>query len=60
MSDKEYMSEWKAICKAYCKKVGAELLFVNEDSFGCEMPNGEMRHIHYEELADILGIDTNK
>ncbi len=56
----DYMAEWKAICKAYCDKVGAELLFVNEDSFGCEMPSGELRHIHADELEALLKANKRK
>lgn len=56
MSDAAYMREWTAICEAYCKKVGAKLLFVNMSDFGCEMPNGELRHIDADELAELLDI----
>ena len=52
--DRKYMKEWTEICQAYCDKVGAELLFVNQADFGCEMPNGELRHIDAQELAVIL------
>lgn len=54
MNDQQYMKEWTEICEAYCKKVGAELLFVNISDFGCEMPDGELRHIHADELAELL------
>lgn len=53
-SDSQYMKEWTEICQAYCDKVGAELLFVNMSDFGCEMPNGELRHIDADELAVLL------
>ena len=53
-SEKRYMKEWTEICQAYCEKVGAELLFVNQGDFGCEMPTGELRHIYADELAVLL------
>lgn len=52
--DRRYMEDWSNICQAYCEKVGAELLFVNQGDFGCEMPNGELRHIYADELAALL------
>ena len=58
-SQSNYMKEWTEICQAYCNKVGAELLFVNLSDFGCEMPNGELRHIDANELAELLGIDQS-
>lgn len=54
MNNQAYMNEWTSICKAYCKKVGAELLFVNIDNFGCQMPDGSLHHIYADELAEIL------
>lgn len=56
-SDRKYMKEWTDICKAYCDKVGAELLFVNQGDFGCSMPTGELRHIYADELAVILATE---
>lgn len=49
------MDDWKAICRAWCKQNSATLLFVNETSFGCKMPNGQMKHIHVDELATYDG-----
>lgn len=59
MSDQErkYLTEWTGICQAYCDKVGAELLFVNQGDFGCMMSNGELRHIYADELALILATE---
>lgn len=57
--DDKYMKEWTEICKAYCGRVGAELLFVNLSDFGCMMPNGELRHIDAEELAQLLQTMSN-
>lgn len=59
MSDQElkYLKEWTDICQAYCDKVGAELLFVNQGDFGCMMSNGELRHIYADELAVILATE---
>lgn len=55
--DRKYLKEWTGICQAYCDKVGAELLFVNQGDFGCAMPNGELRHIYADELAVILATE---
>ena len=49
-----YMAEWAQVCKAYCEKVGATLLFVNMDNFGCEYADGTLAHIYADELAEIL------
>ena len=46
--------DWKAICSAFAKKVGAELLFVNESSCGLEYPNGSFSHIYIEEMAEYI------
>ena len=54
MTDEQYMKEWTEICAAYCEKVGAELLFVNLSDFGCMMPDGDLQHIHADELAERL------
>lgn len=54
--EEKNMSEWKLICKEWCKKNNAKLLFVNSESFGCEMPDGQLKHIYIEELIDILGL----
>lgn len=59
MTDEQYMKEWTEICAAYCKKVGAELLFVNISDFGCMMPDGELRHIDSEKLAERLNEMSN-
>lgn len=48
------MEDWKAICAAYTKKVNAELLFVNETSFGIQLPSGELQHIYIDELVSLL------
>jgi hypothetical protein len=48
------MDEWKAICKEWCRQNKATLLFVKDDSFGCEMPNGKFAHIYAEELVQML------
>lgn len=49
------MKDWTDICTAYAKKIGAELLFVNETSMGIEK-GGEFRHIYIDELAEILKV----
>ena len=48
------MGEGEQICKAFAKKVGAELLFVNEESCGIQYPNGTMQHIYINEMVEIL------
>lgn len=48
------MSDWRAICKAFAKKYGYTLLFVNENSCGVELKDGSFKHISIEELAEIL------
>lgn len=52
--NKDDMSEWRSICRAYARKVGAELLFVNENSFGIQTKDGQLQHIDISELYDIL------
>lgn len=53
-ADRQYMVEWTEICAAYCKRIGAELLFVNIRDFGCQMPDGSLRHIDADELYELL------
>ena len=36
--------EWEMVCKAYCKKIGAELLFVNDYDFGYEKDGNEVEN----------------
>lgn len=48
------MEEWKTICKAFAKKVGAELLFVNHESCGIQYPNGAMQHVYIDEMITYL------
>lgn len=45
--------DWEEICQAYCKQIGAELLFVNDDSFGYDH-NGNLVHLYIDELQEIL------
>lgn len=52
--DDNDMSEWKSICKEWCRQNGATLLFVNNTGFGCEMSNGQLRHIYIDEFMDML------
>ena len=51
--DNAYL-EWYQICEAFCKKIGAELLFVNSDSFGYKDKNGNLIHIYADELEQYL------
>ena len=46
--------EWKGICQAFCDKIGAELLFVNDDNFGYEDKNGNLVHMYADELEQYL------
>ena len=54
----KYYDEWKMVCKEFCRQNNATLLFVNDNSFGCEM-NGRLLHIYADELCEILKGDTN-
>lgn len=46
-------TEWKEICKAYCNRIGAELLFVNDYDFGYEL-NGSFVHLDADGLREVL------
>ena len=48
------MDEWKEICRVFCKKHNAKLLFVKDDSFGMETADGNLHHIYVGELVEIL------
>lgn len=50
----DQMSDWNDICKAFAKKVGAKLVFVNDTSCGLEFPDGSMKHIYIDEMVDYL------
>lgn len=54
------MGEWNQICKAFAKKVGAELLFVNEESCGIQYPNGAMQHVYIDEMVEYLRSEETK
>lgn len=49
------MGDWRAICNAYAKKIGAEVIFVNNTSCGLELANGQFAHIYIEDMAERLG-----
>ena len=53
MTEKQ-MEDWKAICEAFANKFGYKLLFVNEESCGVELSDGQFKHIYAEEMAEIL------
>lgn len=53
-ADRRHMNEWKDICRAFARREGAELLFVNEASMGLAYADGSLRHIYIDELANIL------
>ena len=46
--------EWEAVCKKFCEKIGAELLFVNNDNFGYEDKDGNLVHMYASELEQYL------
>ena len=48
------MNEWIEICRAFAKKFGAKLLFVNEVSCGLEFKDGTFKHIYIDEMEDYL------
>ena len=50
----DQMNEWKAICEAFAKKVGAKLVFVNETGCGLEYPDGTHCHTSIEEMQRFL------
>lgn len=49
--------QWIEVCKEWCKQNGAELLFVNDDNFGCMLANGNLAHISANELYELLKED---
>lgn len=53
-ADDAYMKEWRSICEAFCKKIGAELLFVNSDNFGYTDKNGNNVHMYADELEQFI------
>ena len=55
--DEKDMQDWKEICRKWCIRNNAILLFVNNTSFGCEFPNGQMKHIYIDELVSMMGAD---
>lgn len=48
------MEDWNMICKAFAKKFGYKLIFVNESSCGVELQDGSFKHIYIDEMAEIL------
>ena len=49
------MADWKAICHAYAKRIGADVIFVNNCSCGLELTNGQFTHIYIEDMMERLG-----
>lgn len=49
------MPEWRMICKAFAKKMDAELLFVDNKSCGIQTKDGQMHHIYVDEMYEFLG-----
>lgn len=49
------MGDWRAICHAYAKRIGAEVVFVNETSCGLELSDGQFAHIYIEDMIERLG-----
>ena len=54
VEDTKNMQDWKDVCQAFCKKIGAELLFVNSDNFGYETKDGQLVHMYADELEKYL------
>lgn len=50
----KHMQEWEQICKAYAKKVGAKLLFVNSTSCGLAYEDGRLEHLYIDEMVNAL------
>lgn len=48
----DQMGSWWQICRAFAKQQKAKLMFVDETSMGLEYPDGTMKHIYIDELAD--------
>lgn len=48
------MDDWRAICKAFAKRIDAELIFVNETGCGVELKDGNFRHFYVDELQAYL------
>ena len=46
--------EWTLVCETYAKRIGAELLFVNSDSFGICTKDERLLHIYADELYELL------
>ncbi len=51
---KSQMKEWEEICRAFAKKVGAKLVFVNSTSCGVEYKDGRFEHIYIDEMQKYL------
>lgn len=47
--------ELQQVAKAYCKKMGYEYIFANEDKFGFQDKNGQLWTLSYYDLYEILG-----
>ncbi len=48
------LGELKEIAKAYCKKMGYEYIFANEDKFGFMDKNEQLWTLDYFELEEKL------
>lgn len=48
------LGELKMIAKAYCKKMGYEYIFANEDKFGFQDKHGQLWTMTYWELESKL------
>lgn len=51
---KNMLDELKAIARAYCKKMGYEYIFANEDKFGFQDKSGGLWTMTYWELENKL------
>lgn len=51
------MPDWNAICRAFAKREGAKLLFVNNTSCGLQYPDETMVHVSIADMAAYLGLE---
>ncbi len=51
---KSQMKDWEDICKAFARRVGAKLVFVNDTSCGIELKDGSFKHILVDEMQEYL------
>lgn len=60
MSKYAGLEDLKQVAKAYCKKMGYEFIFANEDKFGFQDKYGGLWTLSYFELYELLKKDEVK